>query len=52
VAPGFIDLHSHGQAIAEQRLQALDGVTTALELEAGIPPSPPPTRRRPAPAAR
>ncbi|ONI87616.1 D-glutamate deacylase [Actinosynnema sp. ALI-1.44] len=35
VCPGFIDLHSHGQAIPEQRLQALDGVTTALELEAG-----------------
>lgn len=38
VSPGFIDLHSHGQAIAEQRLQALDGVTTALELEAGVLP--------------
>ncbi|MFJ1562075.1 amidohydrolase family protein [Streptomyces mirabilis] len=36
VCPGFIDLHSHGQAIPEQRLQALDGVTTALELEAGV----------------
>src|SRR3954447_21687756 len=35
VAPGFIDLHSHGQSLAETRLQALDGVTTALELEAG-----------------
>ncbi|MGC0362307.1 N-acyl-D-aspartate/D-glutamate deacylase [Rhodococcus sp. 27YEA15] len=38
VCPGFIDLHSHGQEIAEQRLQALDGVTTALELEAGVIP--------------
>lgn len=38
VCPGFIDLHSHGQAIPEQRLQALDGVTTALELEAGAHP--------------
>ncbi len=38
VAPGFIDLHSHGQAIGELRLQALDGVTTALELEAGVAP--------------
>ncbi|MFC0106466.1 amidohydrolase family protein [Kibdelosporangium aridum] len=38
VCPGFIDLHSHGQAIPEQRLQALDGVTTALELEAGTTP--------------
>lgn len=38
VCPGFIDLHSHGQAVPEQRLQALDGVTTALELEAGALP--------------
>ena len=38
VCPGLIDLHSHGQGVAEQRLQALDGVTTALELEAGIHP--------------
>jgi hypothetical protein len=38
VCPGFIDLHSHGQGIAEQRLQALDGVTTALELETGALP--------------
>lgn len=38
VAPGFIDLHSHAQAIGEARLQALDGVTTALELEAGVAP--------------
>ncbi len=35
VAPGFIDLHQHGQDIASQRLKALDGVTTALELEIG-----------------
>ena len=38
VGPGFVDLHSHGQAIAETRLQAMDGVTTALELEAGAAP--------------
>ncbi len=38
VSPGFIDLHSHGQKIPEQRLQALDGVTTALELESGVWP--------------
>ncbi|HZD65256.1 MAG TPA: amidohydrolase family protein [Acidimicrobiales bacterium] len=38
VCPGFIDLHSHGQQIPEQRFQALDGVTTALELEAGARP--------------
>lgn len=35
VASGFIDLHSHAQTLAGARLQALDGVTTALELEAG-----------------
>ncbi|PYV08782.1 MAG: D-glutamate deacylase, partial [Acidobacteria bacterium] len=33
VAPGFIDLHSHGQDPENYRLKALDGVTTALELE-------------------
>lgn len=38
VGPGFIDLHSHVNSIAGQRLQALDGVTTALELEAGLWP--------------
>ncbi|MGH3188918.1 MAG: amidohydrolase family protein [Streptosporangiaceae bacterium] len=35
---GFIDLHSHVNGIAGLRLQALDGVTTALELEAGVTP--------------
>src|SRR5262245_57507890 len=30
VAPGFIDLHQHGQDMESQRLKALDGVTTAL----------------------
>lgn len=38
VGPGFIDLHSHVHSIAGQRLQALDGVTTALDLEAGLMP--------------
>ncbi len=38
VAPGFIDLHSHAQTINGARLQALDGVTTALELEGGALP--------------
>ena len=38
VGPGFVDLHSHVNSIAGQRLQALDGVTTALELEAGLMP--------------
>ena len=35
VAPGFIDLHSHGQDEENYQIQALDGVTTALELEVG-----------------
>ena len=35
VAPGFIDLHAHGQTPETYRLQSLDGVTTALELEVG-----------------
>ena len=36
VAPGFIDLHSHGQDDENFRLKAQDGVTTALELEIGV----------------
>ena len=35
VAPGFIDLHAHGQTAETYRFFALDGVTTALELEFG-----------------
>ncbi|TDE16031.1 amidohydrolase family protein [Jiangella asiatica] len=38
VAPGFVDLHSHSPGIPELRLQVLDGVTTALDLEAGVGP--------------
>ncbi|GGH45222.1 amidohydrolase family protein [Microbacterium album] len=38
VGPGFIDLHSHVHSIAGQRLQAMDGVTTALDLEMGLMP--------------
>ena len=38
VAPGFIDLHAHGQSLPADRMQAFDGVTTSLELEAGAPP--------------
>ena len=38
VSPGFIDLHSHAITPTGQRYQALDGVTTALELEAGLFP--------------
>ena len=37
VAPGFIDLHQHGQDLENQRVKAMDGVTTALELEIGKP---------------
>jgi hypothetical protein len=35
VAPGLIDLHSRAQSVAGRWLQACDGVTTALDLEAG-----------------
>src|SRR2546423_14115851 len=35
VAPGFIDLHAHGQTAETYRFYSLDGVTTALELELG-----------------
>src|SRR5258707_1686929 len=38
VAPGFVDLHSHAQTVGAHRLQAFDGVTTTLELEAGALP--------------
>ena len=37
VAPGFIDLHAHGQCSRSNEFQAMDGVTTALELEIGVP---------------
>jgi len=37
VAPGFIDLHEHGQIPENYRMQAMDGVTSSLELEAGAP---------------
>ncbi len=38
VAPGFIDLHAHGQNIGDYRMQVMQGVTSALELESGILP--------------
>ena len=38
VAPGFIDLHSHGQDEDSYGFYARDGVTTALELELGTYP--------------
>lgn len=37
VSAGFIDLHVHGMTNVEQEFQAHDGVTTALELESGLP---------------
>jgi N-acyl-D-aspartate/D-glutamate deacylase len=36
VAPGFIDLHQHGQDNDSGRVKAFDGVTTALEMEIGV----------------
>jgi hypothetical protein len=39
VAPGFIDLHTHSPTVLGQDYQLRDGVTTALELEAGSFPS-------------
>jgi len=38
VAPGFVDLHAHGQSLPADRMQAFDGVTTSLELELGVLP--------------
>ena len=38
VAPGFIDLHAHGQDNTSNAFQAQDGVTTALDLEMGCYP--------------
>jgi dihydroorotase len=35
VAPGFIDLHEHGQEPRNYEFQVHDGVTTSLELEVG-----------------
>lgn len=38
VSPGFIDLHAHSQNIGSNRIQAFDGLTTALDLESGVLP--------------
>lgn len=38
VAPGFIDLHAHGQTPENLAIQSRDGVTTALEMEMGVFP--------------
>ena len=35
VAPGIIDMHQHGQTPEDYPYKAMDGVTTALELEVG-----------------
>ena len=35
VAPGIIDMHQHGQNKEDYPYKAMDGVTTALELEVG-----------------
>ena len=37
VAPGFIDLHQHGQDLESSVLKAFDGVTSGLEMEIGVP---------------
>lgn len=39
VAPGFVDIHVHGQSIPTDWLSAFDGVTTAVETEAGRYPT-------------
>ena len=38
IAPGFIDLHQHSQTNEAYTFKAMDGVTTALELEVGVSP--------------
>jgi N-acyl-D-aspartate/D-glutamate deacylase len=38
VSPGFINLHSHSWTVLGQEFELRDGVTTALELEAGAYP--------------
>jgi len=38
IAPGFIDLHQHSHNAEAYRYKAMDGVTTALELEVGVSP--------------
>lgn len=37
VAPGFIDPLTHGQDLENDRVQLLDGLTTKLEMESGVP---------------
>jgi N-acyl-D-aspartate/D-glutamate deacylase len=45
VTAGFVDVHSHVTDIAGMRLRALDGVTTAFELEGGVTPVDPAYRQ-------
>jgi cytosine/adenosine deaminase-related metal-dependent hydrolase len=45
VTAGFVDVHSHVTDIAGMRLRALDGVTTAFELEGGVTPVEPAYRQ-------
>jgi dihydroorotase-like cyclic amidohydrolase len=45
VTAGFVDVHSHVTDIAGMRLRALDGVTTAFELEGGVTPVAPAYRQ-------
>ena len=51
VAPGFIDLHAHGQSLPADRMQDFDSVTTSLELELGCCRSPAGMTSRPMPGA-
>lgn len=37
VVPGFIDPLSHGQDLENDRVQLMDGVTTKLQMEVGVP---------------
>jgi hypothetical protein len=45
VTAGFVDVHSHVTDIAGMRLRALDGVTSAFELEGGVTPVAPAYRQ-------
>src|SRR6202171_3390809 len=38
IAPGFIDLHQHSQTLEAAGFKAMDGVSTALELEVAASP--------------
>ncbi|WP_223428720.1 amidohydrolase family protein [Tateyamaria pelophila] len=38
VSPGFIEMQSHGNNIGDYRMQVIQRVTTALELESGLVP--------------